>query len=124
MALIQTHKDLRVWQEAMTLAQATYTKASRFPRPDGNVLASQMRRSAVSVPSNIAEGAGRSSPRELAQFVNIASGSLAELDTQLQLAIRLGYIPQDDRVVLQLELVGKLLSGLRRSLRRSTTTND
>ena len=116
-AAVQTHKDLRAWQEAMSLAETVYRQAYRFPRPQADALAAQLRRTAISVPSNIAEGAGRSSARELAQFVNIASGSLAELDTQVQLAVRLGYIASNAPLLAQLENVGKLLTGLRRSLR-------
>ena len=86
-----SHYDLIVWQEAMRLAKDVYAASATFPKEDRYGLASQMRRAAVSVPSNIAEGAARGSLPELVRFLLIARGSLLELDTQLWLARELGY---------------------------------
>ena len=111
------HRKLIVWQEAMNLVETIYRMTARFPGEQLYGLVAQLRRSAVSVPSNIAEGAGRNSRRELVQFVGIASGSLAELDTQLEIAARLGYIDRDSEPIKLSSRVGQLLVALRRSLR-------
>lgn len=117
-----THRDLLVWQEAMDLAEAVYRATAKFPRAESFVLSAQARRAAISVPSNIAEGAGRHSRRELAQYVSVASGSLAELGTQLELARRLRYLDEDNDLLARVDRVGKLLTGLRRSLRTQAAT--
>ena len=111
------HRNLVAWQESMKLAEMVYHGTAQFPREELYGLAAQMRRSAVSVPSSIAEGAGRNSSKELIQFVGIANGSLAELETQLELAVRLGYLNTDAECIQQVARVGKLLVGLRKSLR-------
>ena len=116
----RNHKDLILWQKALTLAHAVHEATARFPRHELFGLTGQMRRAAVSVPSNIAEGAARSTTREFIQFLHIARGSLAELETQIHLAERAGYFSSAERLLLQLEEVGKLInaviSGLRRRL--------
>ena len=117
MATETTHRDLAAWREAMTLVETIYQDTSRFPKDEMFGLAIQMRRAAVSVPSNIAEGAARNSSRELAQFLGIACGSLAELETQIELAIRLGYLQTNAEAVSQASLVGRLVNGLRKSIR-------
>jgi len=112
-----THRDLLVWQEAMILAEAVYKATANFPKEENFVLTSQLRRAAISVPSNIAEGAARNSSRELAQLISIASGSLAELGTQVELAARLHYLESNEHLLAQVDRVGRLLSGLRKSVR-------
>jgi len=87
------HERLDVWRDSMELVEMIYTLSSGFPGSERFGLTSQMRRAAVSVPSNIAEGAARRSTPEYLRFLSIARGSLSELDTQLQIAIRLGYSP-------------------------------
>ena len=94
-----------------------YRGTASYPKEETYGLTVQMRRSAVSVPSNIAEGSARNSTRELVQFLGIAHGSLAELETQLELATRLGLGSADSECVKQVSRVGKLLVGLRNSLR-------
>ncbi|KRE96562.1 four helix bundle protein [Frateuria sp. Soil773] len=84
------HEDLHVWQDAMHLVEAIYQFSSNFPDTERFGLTSQIRRAAISIPSNIAEGAGRRSRLEYQRFLSIARGSLSELDTQYQVAIRLG----------------------------------
>ena len=100
----------------MALAEAVYRETARFPESERYGLVSQMRRAAVSIPSNLAEGAGRSSRGELVQFVGISCGSIAELETQIELAVRLGYLPADAAVVEQTYRVGMLIRKLRTSL--------
>jgi four helix bundle protein len=90
-----SYKDLIAWQKAMDLAEAIYQLTRDFPREEIYGLTSQLRRCAVSVPSNIAEGQGRTTPGEFKQFLGHARGSLLELETQLQLAKRLGYCSAD-----------------------------
>lgn len=107
---ITTHKDLKVWQEAMGLAKEIYTLTKKFPKEEIYGLSSQMRRAAVSVPSNIAEGAARSSHREFTQFLYIALGSLSELETQWLLAAELGIVPTGPEK--HIESVRRMLLGL------------
>lgn len=119
-----THRDLAAWQEAMKLAELVYRDTARFPNAELYGLAAQMRRAAVSIPSNIAEGSGRNSSRELVQYLGVTCGSLAELETQLELSIRLGYLEALTETVNQTHLVGKLVNGLRKAMRlRCTSTS-
>jgi four helix bundle protein len=123
-------RDLRVWQEAMRLSVDTYRITAGFPKPEIYGLAQQMRRAAVSVPSNIAEGKGRHTDREFAQFLFHARGSLLELETQIMIAQELQYLSIEDARKLSngATKVGRSLSGLINSVRGSAasrpTTND
>lgn len=112
------HRDLLVWQESVNLTVAIYGVTESFPKSELFGLTSQLRRSASSVPSNIAEGAARSGTAELLRFLSIANGSLSEVDTHLEIADRLGYL--SDRKVLdeKVERVFRLLSGLIASLKK------
>lgn len=110
------HRHLLAWREAMTLVETVYLDTANFPRDEAFGLRLQMRRAAVSVPSNLAEGSGRNSPGELRYFVGISSGSLAELETQLELSVRLGFVGADAIAIRQADRVGKLVNALRRSL--------
>src|SRR5690242_20463654 len=112
-----THYDLIAWQEAMTLVEAVYRDTEGFPHKEMFGLTAQIRRSAISIPSNLAEGSGRNSRKELVQFVGISCGSMAELQTQLQLAVRLGYLSAGAGCISQATRVGKLVRSLRRALR-------
>ena len=87
-----TYSDLEVWQAAMDLAEHLYRVTKSFPREETYGLTAQLRRAAVSVPSNIAEGKGRSSAKELIQFLHHSRGSLFEIETQIAMALRLKYI--------------------------------
>ena len=116
METLVDHRKLVAWQEAVRLVKLVYQETASFPRDEIFGLTSQIRRSAVSIPANIAEGAGRNSSRELAQFLGIASGSRAELDTHLEIATQLGLLRADSEVFGQVARVGKLLVGLRRSI--------
>jgi four helix bundle protein len=110
------HRDLVAWQEAMHLAKRVYQVTALFPKEELYGLVSQMRRAAVSVPSNIAEGAGRGSDREFKQFLMIARGSLSELETQLLLAQELGFLEDADTVIESIQKLFRILAGLNRSL--------
>lgn len=116
----RAHKNLEVWKEAMQLAASIYAVTEDFPKSEIYGLTSQMRRAAVSVPSNIAEGAARFSTKEFLQYLNIAGGSLSELDTQIILAANLGFMDTDQYAELErrIEKTSSLLAGMIRSVRK------
>lgn len=105
-----------VWQQAMALAKAVYASTSMLPREEMYGLTSQMRRAAVSIPSNIAEGAGRASEKEFHHFLMIARGSLSELETQVILAQELGFLTNTTDLMEHIQRVFKLLGGLKKTL--------
>ena len=96
----------------MELAKAVYRKTAEFPGEERYGLAQQMRRAAVSIPSNIAEGAGRNRAKEYVHFIGIARGSLAELETQMQLTVMLGFTTKEHAGFALADRTGKLLTGL------------
>lgn len=106
------HEQLEAWKFAMQLAKAVYQLTASFPAEERYGLAQQMRRAAVSIPSNIAEGAGRNGAKEYLHFIGIARGSLAELETQLQLAAMLDFVKPDHASFDLIDRTGKLLTGL------------
>ena len=112
------YRDLKVWQAAMCLAEEVYRLSGRFPKHEIYGLASQLQRSAVSLPSNIAEGHGRNSRKEFNHFLGIALGSLAELETQLILAQHLNYLTEEEisKALQNADEIGKMLKGLQKSL--------
>ena len=114
------HKKLDVWQQAIKLTQTIYEMTGAFPAEEKFGLVSQMRRAAVSIPCNIAERAARQGKKEFRNFVSMAQGSLSKLDTQLELAVMLGYYTKDrlDELSLPLSRIDKMLTGLIRSLGR------
>ena len=116
---IRSHRDLIVWQKSMDLVVAVYDLSKDFPKEETYGLTSQLRRAAVSIPANIAEGQGRRLPGEFKQFLAHARGSLLELDTHLELARRLRYIKDADHAALQrrVDEVGRLLNGLLASIK-------
>lgn len=93
---MKTHKDLDIWKMGLDIVERLYQITGTFPKEEQFGLTSQMRRAAVSVPSNIAEGAARNSKREFLQYLYISLSSLAELETQLLIAKRLGYVVNDE----------------------------
>ena len=115
---IQTYKDLIVWQKSMALAEEIYKLSKAFPKEELYGLTSQLRRAVVSVPSNIAEGHARQSTAEFKNFLSIAQGSLAEVETQLLLAIRFHYLtlPQAANALSLREEISKMLASLRSKL--------
>lgn len=94
--MLKSYKDLIVWNKSMELVTEVYRLVKLLPKEETYALSDQMRRAAVSIPSNIAEGHSRNYDKELIQFLYIAKGSKAELDTQIQIAINLGYITTED----------------------------
>jgi len=108
------HKKLDLWKLAMEVVTDVYRVTEFFPTKESFGLISQIRRAAVSVPSNIAEGAARQTKKEFTQFLYIARGSLSELDTQLDLAMRLAFLNQRDLSLLdeKMERVDKMINGL------------
>jgi four helix bundle protein len=114
-----TYADLEVWRTAMELVVRNYQLTRQFPKDEVYELTSQLRRAEVSVPSNIAEGKGRSSDKELIQFLCHARGSLFEIETQLKIVERLGYVKTNECDPLRAEAsrVGQMLNGLIRSVR-------
>ena len=116
------HHDLKVWQEAMTLVNEIYAATASFPKEELYALTSQMRRAAISVPSNIAEGAARKGNREFLHFLSFARGSLSELETQVILARNLGYLENNESLLERIEgifaLVGGLINSLQQRLKR------
>ncbi len=102
---VKSHEDLRIWKGARTLVLEIYKLTSEFPKHEIYGLISQMRRASVSVPSNIAEGAGRRSPGDFCRFLYYASGSLTELETQLYLSGELGYADKDLVSELKKEII-------------------
>lgn len=114
---MEGHKDLVVWQKAMDVVIAVYCLTRGFPKQETYGLASQIQRAAVSIPSNIAEGHALKQTRAYARHLAIASGSLAELETQLEIACRLGYNPGEcQQLLVRANEIGKMLMGLRRSI--------
>jgi four helix bundle protein len=111
-------RDLDVWHLGVELAETVYRITARFPKAELFCLTAQMRRAAVSIPSNIAEGRARDSSREFLHFLSISRGSLAELDTQLELAIRLDYTHSELHAArTQSEVLGKKLNRLQTTIR-------
>lgn len=117
MSKVRTHKDLDVWKEAMALTKGIYSLTRDFPKEEIYGLVSQMRRSAISVPSNIAEGAARGSRKDFIRFLYIAQGSLAELETQTLLARDLGFT-NNDEADKSIDKVGRMLTGLIKALKK------
>ncbi|MGH9448722.1 MAG: four helix bundle protein [Terriglobia bacterium] len=116
----RSYEDLVVWQKAMKLAMRVDGATRGFPKEEMFGLTGQIRRAAVSVPSNIAEGQGRLSPKDFRNFLGVARGSLQELQTQLRLAEGLGYLKSNETAALLEEAaeVGRALNGLMTSLDR------
>lgn len=121
MGEINSYRDLKVWQDAMTLMEGCYRFTGEFPREELYRLTNQIRRAAVSIPANIAEGYGRNSAGAYVNFLRVAQGSLKELETHLLLSQRLGFGATDKAGVLlsQCESVGRMLLSLARGVRKS-----
>lgn len=109
-------KDLEVWKRGIDLVEDIYTLTAKFPSNEQFGLVSQMRRAAVSIPSNIAEGQGRKNPKEFIQFLYIAKGSLAEIETQLIICERLKLIPDVTGLIDKMKVLRMMLLGLINSL--------
>lgn len=116
----QKYTELEVWKTTRTFAAYIYKLTTAFPKEDTYGLTSQIRRCAVSVPSNIAEGSGRQHPKETIQFLAIARSSLYELETQIYVSFDIGFISemQLNESILQIEVLGKLINGYIRYLNK------
>ena len=126
MTLLRSYEDLDAWQADHELTLAVYRASDSFPRRELFGIVAQVRRSAVSVPANLAEGFGRRSPKELLRFCRVADGSLQETKYLLRLAADLGYYDADgyDALRKRADRVGALLGGLSRHLNESIRTNQ
>lgn len=116
----RAHKKLDVWRESVSLATHIYQITEKFPKAEVYGLTSQMRRAVVSVSSNIAEGAARFSSKEFGQFLNIAGGSLSELDTQLEIACNLTFLTVEEKKEIdnKIDAIAVKLAGLIKHIRR------
>ena len=113
---MKSHKDLLVWQKSVDMVTCVYNQTSGWPKEEVYGLTSQIRRAAVSVPSNIAEGAGRTGKKEFSRFLSIAMGSLAEVETQIVIAQRLGYMLDVTSIDKGIQEIRRMLIGLNKSL--------
>ena len=122
--LLRTYRDLKVWQKSYTTSLSVYRLTRKFPSDELYGLVSQMRRAAISVPSNIAEGYGRHTSAEFLRSLRIAYGSNCELETQAMLACDLGFLKAEDSAALQQSIreVELMLASLMRTVRRRTNT--
>jgi four helix bundle protein len=120
--VVRNYRELVIWQKSMDLVELVYKLTASFPKEEVFGLKSQLRRAAISIPSNIAEGQGRRTTREFLQFLSIGNGSLREVETQTDIALRLNYIsqPQYAQLVDLANEISRLYHGLRASLERKS----
>ena len=114
------YKELDVWKKSIELVETMYKISAKFPSSEVYGLTNQIRRASASVSSNIAEGAGRSGDKELLYFLNVALGSLAEVETQVEIALRLNFISTADSIFIQITEVRKLLIGFRNYINKKS----
>jgi four helix bundle protein len=120
-ATMRPHQKLEAWSKGIDLVTEVYKNTEHFPKEERYGLTGQIRRAAVSIPANLAGGAGRRSQKEFAHFLSNSQGSASELETELIIANRLGYLDETTfaRMIDQLERIGRLITGLTRHLNRS-----
>ena len=111
------HRNLEAWKESINFVTEIYTLTKRFPKEELWGLTSQIRRASISIPSNIAEGCGRTTPKETARFMDIALGSIAEVETQLIIAENLGYINSEE-LITKLGKINALVQGIKKYLNK------
>jgi four helix bundle protein len=116
---MKSHKDLTVWQKSVEMVTTVYSETKKWPKEELYGLISQVRRASVSIPSNIAEGAGRGSQKEFTRFLSISLGSLAELETQIVIAQKLGYIDDIANFDQDLQEIRRMIIGLKKRLEPS-----
>lgn len=116
--MIESYRDLKAWRDALDLVDGVYRLSGTWPTDERFGLIAQIRRAAVSVPSVLAEGHARASTREYVRYVSVSLGSLAELETQLIISVRLGYTRPDecDALLAQADEIGRMLRGLQKAL--------
>ena len=120
---VKSYRELEVWQLAMSLAEDVYGILKDLPNEERFALSNQLRRAVISVPSNIAEGFGRDSTKDFLHFIAMARGSLYEVMTQMELAVRLDYVPEQEGFLEKAERVGMMLNALSVRLRRRLTSS-
>lgn len=123
---MRTHKDLDVWKLSIDFVTEIYALTARFPKEEQFGLTNQIRRASISVPSNIAEGAGRRSDKEFLQFLYISLGSIQEVDTQILISLNLNYLTKSEYEILltKLDQISKMLSGLIKSVKERLNLNN
>ena len=123
MAKVKSYKDLIVWQKAMDMTESLYRIVKKLPKEETYALSDQMRRAAISIPSNIVEGFGRNSMKEYLQFLYIANGSVCELETQLMLCVRVNYLKENEiqPTMSLLSEIGKIIMTITKKLSSDTT---
>jgi four helix bundle protein len=114
---LKGHHKLEVWKRSIEFVTAIYKLTESFPKSEIYGLVQQLRRSAISIPSNIAEGAGRNSKNEFKQFLSIAQGSIAELETQLLIARNLCFVKEPESLLIELDELSKMIIGLAMALK-------
>ena len=112
------YKNLEVWEKSISLVLEAYAITNDFPKEERYALADQIRRASVSIPSNIAEGASRNTRKEFIQFIYIALGSASELETQIIIGEKLGYIKNKESLLFEITVIRKMLNALISSLKR------
>jgi len=118
---LKTHKDLNVWQKSIDFVTEIYKITKKFPKEETFGLQGQIRRAAVSIPSNISEGASRNSKKEFIQFLYIALGSASEMETQIIIANKIGYLLDVDPLLDEICSIKKMLNGLISYLKKPKT---
>ncbi len=121
MSFTKCHEDLEIWKKSIILVKEIYVITRNFPEEEKFVLISQMRRAAISIPSNIAEGAARKSRKEFANFLSISLGSLSELETQLIISKELDYIDDIAQLREQIKRIRLMTSSLYNKLHNEVT---
>jgi four helix bundle protein len=123
---MKTHKDLKAWQNAIDFVTDIYVVTAVFPKDELYGLTSQLRRAAVSVPSNIAEGAGRTSPKDTLKFLSYSQSSLSEVETQLIISLNLGFLKQRDYEILDKKMIAirTQIAGLVRHLKNKNDSDE
>ena len=120
---VNNFRELEVWRESMDLVVFVYGMLDKLPNNERFALCDQLRRAVISIPSNIAEGFGRDSHKDFAHFLSIARGSLYEVDTQLEIAERMGYLVVPKQLRQQMNAVSRLIAALNRRLRIAPSTS-
>ncbi|MBR4787229.1 MAG: four helix bundle protein [Bacteroidales bacterium] len=117
--MIKNYRELIVWQKAMEMVENIYTLTQSLPKDELFSITNQIRRAAISVPSNIAEGYGRQSKKEYLQFLSIANGSVCEIETQLLLCLRIGYLTEENtkETFQLLSEIGKIITTIKQKLK-------
>lgn len=119
--MVQSFKDLAVWEKSIELCERIYSLSDHFPASEKYGLTSQIKKAAVSIPSNIAEGSSRQTTKEFIQFLYISNGSISEVETQLELAKRFNYINNSDIPIDLIKQIRKMITNLIKALKAKTT---